>query len=101
MNSMSLCFHKTIKHQTVEIDMKIAKRILLLMSLFAGFMSGHLYSKSFLSSLVAGEYEHPIDTIGDLLASNLTMYYPEKTAVEKYLAEVENKELREVCKLRG
>ena len=55
------------------------------MTLFAGFMARVLYSKSFLSTLVAKDFEQTIDTIQDVLASNLTMYYPGKTAIAKYL----------------
>ena len=71
------------------------------MTLFAGFMARVLYSKSFLSTLVAKEFEQPINTIQDVLTSNLTMYYPGKTAVAKYLADDPSIEMRRIMEIQA
>ena len=87
------------KHQI--LDVKITRRITIMMSLFAGFMFKVLYSKSFLSTLVAKEFEQPIDTIQDLLHSGLPTYYPGKTAIAKFLVGYPSKEMREVMKTKA
>ena len=98
MHYITSYFTNRSKHHLIQIDVK---RILVLMSLFSGFMFGHLYSKSFLSSLIAKEFEQPINTIHDLLASMLTMYYPATTAIAKYLADDKSKEMEQIMKHQG
>ena len=75
-----------------------AERIIISMSLFVTFMFEFFYSDSLLSCLVAKEFEKPIDTIEDLLHSGLTMYYPGKTAIGKYLETHTNMEMEQIRK---
>ena len=89
------------KYRINHMDIKITRRIIIIMTLFAGFMSKVLYSKSFLSTLVAKDFEQPIDTIRDVLASNLTMYYPGKTAIAKYLADDPGIEMRQIMEIQA
>ena len=89
------------KYGINHMDIKITRRIIIIMTLFAGFMARVLYSKSFLSTLVAKDFEQTIDTIQDVLASNLTMYYPGKTAIAKYLGDDPDIEMRRIMEIQA
>ena len=71
------------------------------MSLFAGFMFSRLYSKTFLSSLVAKEFGQPINTIQDVMDSEIIMYYPRKTALAKYLVNDPSNEMKQIMKIQA
>ena len=93
-----LTIHNMTRHHVDRMQRGDARRMIISMSLFAGFMFGRLYSKSFLSSLIAKEFQQPIDTIQDVLNSGLTMHYPGKTAIEKYLVDYPSKEMKQIVK---
>ena len=68
------------------------------MSLFFGFILGYCYKEKLVSSLVAKDYEKPIDTVQDLLDSGLKMYYPGGTPFARAIATDPRDEIQQVMK---
>ena len=81
-----------------HINLRDSIRITISMSLFAGFMFSRLYSETFESSLVAKEFEQPINTIQDVMDSEIIMYYPEKTALGNFIVGHPSKEMKQLVK---
>ena len=77
---------------------KITRNILILLSLFFGFIFGLIYKEKLVSSLVAKDYEKPIDTVQDLLDSGRKMYYPGGTPIAKSIEEDEREKIKQVVK---
>ena len=77
------------------------KRVIVAMSLFTVFMFHIFYENSLESQLVAKEYEQPIDTIQDLLDSELPTYYPGKTAIAKFLVDYPSKAMNQIMKSKA
>ena len=77
---------------------KIARNILISISLFFGFILGYCYKEKLVSSLVAKDYEKPIDTVQDLLDSGLKMYYPGGTPFARAIATDPRDEIQQVMK---
>ena len=89
-------------HQSVSqpwnntIQRKISRTILICVCLFFGFILGYCYKEKLVSSLVAKDFEKPIDTIEDLLKSGLKLYYPSGTAFARALATDPRAEIKQV-----
>ena len=81
-----------------HMQRKDAGRIIIAMSLFTVFIVDIFYFDSLLSILVSKEFEQPIDTMQDLLDSNLPMYYPGKTAIAKFLVDYPSTEMKQIMK---
>ena len=95
----TLLIHQGVPNDGAKLTpRKNARNILICMSLFSGLILGLLYKDKLISSLVAKEYEKPIDTIQDLLESGLTLFYPAKTGYSRALAEDSRVEIQQVMK---
>ena len=88
---------ETQQHQK-HMQIKDSGRIIIAMILFATIMFHLLYTESLESCLVAKEFEQPINTIQDLLHSGLTMHYPGKTAMGKYLEDYPSTDMKQIIK---
>ena len=77
---------------------KITRNILILLSLFFGFIFGLIYKEKLVSSLVAKDYEKPIETVQDLLDSGRKMYYPGGTPIAKSIEDDQREKIKQVMK---
>ena len=97
-----LLMHVGVKAADADLTTKsIARFILICVIIFNGLMFGEFYKATLLSSLVAREYEKPIDTTNDLLESGLTFYYPARTAIGNALLDHPKEEIKQIMKNQG
>ena len=68
------------------------------MSLFFGLILGYCYKGILLSTLVAKDYEKPIDTVQDLLDSGRKMFYPGGTPIARSIVTDPRDEIQQVVK---
>ena len=96
---LMLLLHIGVNETDADLTKKsIARNILICVIIFNGLMFGNFYKATLLSSLVAREYEKPIDTTKDLLESGLTFYYPARTAIGNALLTHPKEEIKQIMK---
>ena len=94
-----LLLHIGVDEADADLTKKsFARNILICVIIFNGFNFGNFYKATLLSSLVAREYEKPIDTTKDLLESGLTFYWPERTAIGNALLDHPAEEIKQIMK---
>ena len=78
-----------------------ARVVPVLISLLFGLWIGRFYSSQLLSSLVAKDYESPIDSIEDLLRSQLLLYVADGTVIQGVLDNHPRADVRKLMKEKG
>ena len=77
------------------------KTVLLFSCILSTFVIGVGYKGTLLSMLVKKEYEHPIDTVQDLVECGLPLFIPAKTSIHSALRDDSRDSVQLIMKTRS